>query len=667
VRLGAGLGFVGSAALFGAALTACGPAAATPPPADVTVRRFVDDWARTGDARFGDMYSLLSTTAAARVKAADFTTRYLDVGDRMALEGIDRTVRPATESGNTATVPVHLRFHTHWAGTFERDYTFKLTRRGQDWRIDWGPEDILPELGGDRHLREEHQVAKRGSITTRDGVLLATTSEQGLSVGVVKQNIRDETAMLAGLSRLLGLKADAIKAAYQGGQPDWFMPVSTLPPDTSLDLHNQLAAIPAVEVRYATVRFYPQHRVAAQLVGYVSRDGTAQAGLERSMNQVLAGTPGGRLYVVDSNEVEMATIAQRDAQPGRDVVLSLSWPVQQAAEAALGVDPRDAVVAMDPKTGDLLAMASHPQFDPNDFSFARNDAIAAYNADQASPLVLRATSGLYPAGSTFKPITAAAALKAGVIQPDEKIACPPLWTGYGPPGQLNHETGDLGPINLRTAIARSCNTYFYEVAKRLYEKGRGLLPEMAASFGLGKPTGLQFVPEEAGKVPSLPSGIDATNLAIGQGGLQVTPLQMADYTAALTQAGSVPRPRVVLRTQVADSTAPKDFAPASNGHASARSQDLPVILDAMRAVVSDPSGTLIAAFRGSPTQFFGKSGTAETTSGNPDVWFIGGAPVDGTSVVVADVVEEKPNGLHSLDAADIGKAVVEAALAHPAG
>lgn len=656
-----------AAGTLGAAIVGCGPAPASQPQADATVRRFIDDWARSGDARFADMYALLSPAPAAQVKVADFTARYQGVDERMALEGIDRTVKPATESGNTARVSVHLRFHTHWAGVLERDYTFKLTRSGQDWRIDWGPEDILPELAGDRHLREEHQVARRGSITTRDGVALATTSEQGLSVGVVRQNIKDESAMLAGLSRLLGLKADAIKAAYQGGQPDWFMPVSTLPPDTSPDLHNQLAAIPAVEVRYATVRFYPQHRTAAQLVGYVSRDGTAQAGLEKSMDEVLAGTPGGRLFVVDSKEIEMATIAQRAAQPGRDVVLSLAWPVQQAAESALGVDPRDAVVAMDPKTGDLLAMASHPQFDPNDFSFARNDAIAAYNADQASPLLLRATSGLYPVGSTFKPITAAAALKAGVIQPDEKIPCPPLWTGYGPPGQLNHETGDLGPINLRTAVARSCNTYFYEVAKRLYEKGRSLLPDMATSFGLGKPTGLQFVPEEAGKVPSLPSGIDATNLAIGQGGLQVTPLQMSVYTAALTQGGVLARSRVVLRTQATDGSAPKDFAAATDGHAAVRSQDLPVILDAMRAVVSDPSGTLITAFRGSPTQFFGKSGTAETTSGNPDIWFIGGAPADGTAVVVADVVEEKPNGLHSLDAANIGKAVVEAALAHPPG
>jgi len=346
-------------------------------------------------------------------------------------------------------------------------------------------------------------------------------------------------------------------------------------------------------------------------------------------------------------------------------VLSISWPVQQAAEQALQVDAKDAVVAEDPRSGEILAMASHPAFDPNDFAFTRNDAITAYNADTASPLLARATSGQYPSGSTFKPITAAAALKAGVVTAAEKVPCPHLWTGYGPPGQENHESADLGPIDLRTAIARSCNTYFYELGKRLYQKSPALLPEMARSFGLGVLTGLQFVPEEAGKVPILTGGGEATNLAIGQGGLQVTPLQMANYTAALASGGNRPRPRVVLRDQAADGSAPKQYPAATLGHAAIRADDLPVILDAMRLVVGDPSGTLYAAFRGSSTQFFGKSGTAETTAGSPDIWFIGGAPVSGSTVVVSVLVEEKPNGVHTLDAASVGRAVMEAALTTP--
>ncbi|MDQ6747742.1 MAG: penicillin-binding transpeptidase domain-containing protein, partial [Candidatus Dormibacteraeota bacterium] len=531
------------------ALAACGPPSPPRPLADATVRRFVEDWAGQSVRGFGEMYGLLSPPAAGAVNAADFSARYQGVDERIALTMLDSAVRSPSENGDHATVPVHLRFHTRYAGTFDRDYTYRLSRVSGQWRVDWGPELILPELAGDHHLREEHQLARRGAIRTRDGADLAVTDERGLSVGVVRQNIKDEPGMLAALSALLGLRAADIKAAYQAGQPDWFNPVATLPPDTPLDLHNRLSAIPAVEVRFATVRFYPQHRAAAQLLGYLSRDGVPQAGLEKSLDMVLAGIPGGRIYVVDAQDRETATVVQRDAVAGQDVVLSLAWPVQQAAESALNGNPRDAVVAEDPRDGAILAIASRPAFDPNDFSFGRKESISAYNADPASPLLLRATSGQYPAGSTFKPITAAAALKAGVVQADEVIPCPHLWTGFGPPGQQNHESDDLGPINLRTALARSCNTYFYELAKRLFEKGRSLLPEMARSFGLGRSAGMQFVADQPGRVPDQPSGIDATNLAIGQGGLQVTPLQMAGYTAALTQGGAVPRPRVVLRTQ----------------------------------------------------------------------------------------------------------------------
>ena len=142
----------------------------------------------------------------------------------------------------------------------------------------------------------------------------------------------------------------------------------------------------------------------------------------------------------------------------------------------------------------------------------------------------------------------------------------------------------------------------------------------------------------------------------------MTPLQMSNYAAALSDAGTVWRPRVVLRLQTPEGTTVKSFAASSAGHASVRPQDLQVILGAMRRVVADPIGTLYLGFRGTPVQFFGKSGTAETTSGAPDIWFIGGASLDSPTLVVAAVVEEKPNGLHSLDAASIGRHVIEASL-----
>ena len=627
------------------------------------VQRFAGDWVHLTAAGYGDMYGLLTAKTRQAITRADFVLRYQAVADRMYLERI--TVQPGAPqgTGSTMTVPLTVHFFTRYAGSFGRTIQLKVAGQGDVWAIEWGAEAILPELAGDRHLRESHQLPPRGRILARDGTELATNDDHGVQVGVVTGQIRDEAAMLQSLTGLLGMKAADLKARYAGGQPDWFMPIRTLPPDTPAVLHDQLAAIPGVDVRLATVRFYPHHAMAAQLIGYVSADGTAQAGLEKSLDSVLAGTPGGRLWVVDNAEHEVAQVAVQQSQPGLDVILAIDAKVQATAETALNVDPRDAAVVEDPRTGEVLAMASHPAFDPNAFAFGLGDQIAAINATAGSPPYWTAR----PAASIPRARPSSRSLRwppcaRGSSRPTNRSPCPHHWEGYGPPGQDNHETADLGPIDLSTAIARSCNTYFYEVGKRLNDRNRKLLPDTARSFGLGMAAGLLYVAEEPGKVPDPLLPGDATNLAIGQGGLLVTPLQMADFASALSNGGNVPRPRVVLRFQDATGRVVRSFDAATAGKANVRAADLPVLLNAMRRVAADPVGTMYVVFHASQVQFYGKSGTAETTSGNPDVWFIGGAPLAAPAVVASVVVEEKPNGLHAIDAAQAAREVILAGL-----
>lgn len=624
------------------------------------MKAFANAWHARDEAGYGRMYELLGAAARARITQADFTARYQAVADRMFLQDVVLRVRQASSSGASGEVATAASYSTRYAGTFNRNLPFKMVQEGGRWLVDWTPGLILPELEGDRHLREEHQAPRRGRILTRDGVELAVTSDEGLTVGVVKSHIKDEALMLRRLSPLIGMSADDIRKKYADGPPDWFMPVRVLPPDTSANLHNAISDIAGVDVRFSTVRFYPRHTLASHLVGYVDADGVPRSGLEKSLDQWIGGKDGGRLYVVDGSEKEVATVAQRDAAPGLDAVLTLDSKVQAPAEKAMAVDPKVGVVAVNPATGELAAMASRPAFDPNDFALGNATAVSAYATDPNSPLLFRATSGQYPSGSTFKPITAAAALKERLLKPDEQIPCPHLWTGYGPPGQENHETGDLGPIDLSTALARSCNTYFYEVGKRLFEHRPAAISEMARSFGLGQSAHLEFVADQPGTVPSPKSGGDATNLAIGQGGLTVTPLQMARYVGALGSAGGIPQSSVVLRIQSATGTVIKSFTPSSPARADARPSDLALIVADLRRVAQDPAGTLVAAFRGERLDVYAKSGTAETAAGAPDIWFIGGAPSTSPTAAVAVVVEEKPNGVHSLDAAQVGRAVLEA-------
>jgi penicillin-binding protein 2 len=238
----------------------------------------------------------------------------------------------------------------------------------------------------------------------------------------------------------------------------------------------------------------------------------------------------------------------------------------------------------------------------------------------------------------------------------DRIDCPARWTGYGEQwAQLNHETGNLGLIDLRTALARSCNTFFYELGKRLNDKGEDLLPNAAKSFGLGKATDIDYVLEAEGLVPSPAWKAqrasdktwdpgDATNLAIGQGFLLATPLQMANYAAALASDGIVWKPRLVIEFRDRAGAVQKKFEKAELGRAASIPTDLSLIRDGMRAVVADTDGTVYFPFRGFPVAVAGKSGTAETPSGDPDGWFIGFASFEQPSIAFAAVFEEFHEG-----------------------
>jgi penicillin-binding protein 2 len=382
--------------------------------------------------------------------------------------------------------------------------------------------------------------------------------------------------------------------------------------------------------------------------------GKPDSGLEATLDDVLGGTYGWRLTIIEPNGAVAETLAETPAIPGQDVVLSLNVAMQRAAETALG-DRRGAIVAEDPWSGEILAIASRPTFDLNAFISGDATAIAKYSADPNKPLFNRATFGQYATGSSFKPITAAAALRQGVYKFGDRIDCPLRWTGYGPQWvQLNHETGDLGLIDMRTAIARSCNTFFYELGKRLNDKDPNILPNEAKSFGLGKATDIDYVLEAEGIVPSpawkqtyfasagdkVWNPGDATNLAIGQGFLLATPLQMANYAAALANDGIVWQPRLVIELRDRSGATVKKLEKKDVGHANAANTELSLIRDCMRSVVTDRDGTVYFPFLGFGVPVAGKSGTAETPSGDPNGWFIGFANFDAPSVAFAAVFEQ---------------------------
>jgi penicillin-binding protein 2 len=664
---------------------ACEP---QPPAAEPVAKAYAVAWTK-GD--YNAMWALLTDESRARVGEDGFLKRLPRIAEELTLTSLEATAgaaaHPAGANGSPdprrATVPLGVTFHTARVGDIKRDTFLSLVLTGEKdkavWKIDWTPEAILPRLMPGRLVRMTRLATSRGRIIARDGTELATFTDAAV-VGIVPEQIKNEPGMLASLSGVLGQKPDDIKAKYTASwvRPDTFVPIKTLAADAFSALRARLSVIEGVQLQSQRVRSYPTG-LAAQLLGFLgdaseadaqkrsargfaAGDPIGQNGLERQLDDILGGSYGWRLSIVDPNEKPVELLAEAAAVPGQDAVLSLDPALQAAAEKALG-EQKGAIVAEDPWSGEILVLASRPSFDPNVFVTGDSVKIAALNSDPKRPLVNRAVSGTYPTGSSFKPITAAAALKNGIYRAGQRIDCPSSWNGYGIV-QLNHETGNLGPIDLRIALARSCNTFFYELGKRLNDTNTRLLPDEALSFGLGKATDIDFVIEADGNVPSPANRPwnpgDATNLAIGQGDLLATPLQMANYTAALANDGIVWKPRLVTEIRTRAGVVVKKFDAVQARTAATSPTDLSLIRDGMRAVVSDPNGTVYFKFLGFPTAVAGKSGTAETPSGNPDAWFIGFAPYDGPKVALATIFEEKPGLLGSQDAGAASRAVFAA-------
>jgi penicillin-binding protein 2 len=668
-----------------AVASACVP---MPPSPDPVAKAYADAWMK---GEYQTMWDLLTEESQRRVGTEAFIDRFPLIAEAMTLRSLEAKTGASTRERlpngspdpRTASVPLDVTFRTARVGDFARSTTLSLVLVGEGdkavWRISWSPEAILPELSVGRLVRMTRLTTSRGRIVARDGSELATFID-GAMVGVVPGQMRSEDGLASSLAPILGLTPEEIKAKLHQAwvRPDTYVPIRTIAGPALDAARPRLAVIEGVQLQPTRVRSYPTG-LASQTLGYLAEAseaeaqkraargvqagdliGKANSGLEDTLDEVLGGTYGWRLTIIEPNGEVAEVLGETAPIPGMDVVLSLDPVLQSAAEVALG-DRKGAIVAEDPWSGEILAIASRPTFDLNAFANGDTVNIARFTADARKPLFNRATFGQYPTGSSFKPITAAAAMREGLYKWGDQINCPARWTGYGEQwAQLNHETGNLGFIDLRTALARSCNTFFYELGKRLNDRNPDLLPNAAKSFGLGKATDIDYVLEAEGLVPSPAwkatrstdrtwNPGDATNLAIGQGFILATPLQMANYAAALASDGIVWKPRLVIEFRDRSGAVQKKFEKAELGRTASIPTDLSLIRDGMRAVVADGDGTVYFPFLGFGVSVAGKSGTAETSSGNPHGWFIGHASFEQPQVAFAAVFEEfpQPPGTHA--------------------
>jgi penicillin-binding protein 2 len=638
------------------------PIAARPETAADT---FLRAWER---ADYEVMYDLLAPSARAKVSRQDFEELYRSSLAEAAITSLRAQVRAALDNEYAAQVDLSVTMHSAMLGSLAFNQQMTLTFEAGHWGVVWSPELIFPGLTNRRRVHLIERNAVRGNIYDRDGLGLAAEGKL-VTVGIVPGRLTDEAATLTELSRILGMPVEEIQEAYADAPPHWYVPVKDVTPQVSQVHYETLASLPGVELKEKEVRAYPVGNVAAHIVGYMGpiykealeewhKKGyrgdelVGQTGLEAWGEPYLAGRRGGTLTLIDSHGALVDTLAERPATPARSIYTTLRRDLQQTGEALLAKGGKPgAVVALDPRDGAILALASYPTYDPSLFVPAVSaDEWATLDSDPQRPLVNRALQSAYPPGSVFKIVTMATGLEKGGLTRDTRFTCTGTWTGLGPEWAKVCwlETGH-GNIDLITGLTVSCDIVFYEIGLLLDALDADFLPTYARAFGLGQLTGLQELPESPGLMPDIawkratygepwvPG--DSVNLAIGQGFLLTTPLQIARTMAAVANGGALLRPQVIYR--IGDEVV---LQREEMGQLPVSAEHLADIKEGLLGAGTLPHGTAYRAMQGLPFDVAGKTGTSETGETDPHAWFVGYAPAGDPEIVIAVMIEHGGEG-----------------------
>jgi cell division protein FtsI/penicillin-binding protein 2 len=516
-------------------------------------------------------------------------------------------------------VPLRLAFTTDLFGEVDLERDLTLTQGASGWQVRWTPAVLFPELGTDGKLTLTRTTSPRGRITALDGTIYAQTRKDGK-------------------------------------------------------------------------RVYPQDWLAGQTIGYVSEvtaeelpvllakgyqpgDMVGRSGLEFGADALLRGSPGFELKAVPTDGPTKAVL-HRDLVPGANLTITLRAGLQATAEAAIGPYAEAATVALDPKSGDIWTLASAPLFNPNGMTLGTTFNGQPLAAQGSGQILNRAVQAAYPAGSSFKPFTLAAALKSGVAGPATLVTCPPSWTYSADFTAVNYERHSLpGLVSLAEAMAFSCNTTYMPLGLSVYQADPDAFPALLHDFGFGQATGVKHLVEETGVLPDAEwlarernaayGPFDQIQMSIGQGFFLGTPLQLTNAYAAIGNGGTLWEPRLVTAATLPNGRVVETIKPTVKGKIPMTADQLSYVVQTLKAVVNLPYGTGYIAFAGFGLQVAGKSGTAETGGPDPDAWFPGFAPADDPLIVGATLLARVHLATGGADAAPLVRRLFAAFFAAP--
>ncbi|HXF85443.1 MAG TPA: penicillin-binding transpeptidase domain-containing protein [Anaerolineales bacterium] len=649
---------------------------------------------------YNAMYALLSKVTQDTITLEDFAKRNREALNEMSAGSFDYEILSSLVNPYSAEIAFRVTYHTALVGDIERDMTARLVLENNTWKIQWDDSLILPELAGGNVLRMDYSVPARGNIYDRDGDVLAAQTE-AYAFQIIPGNVTDESfgVLVSEASRLCGIYAETLSEQILNTPAFFPIPLCEASAQESERIRSIFPS--GLEWTPYSARYYFRQGLASHVVGYTQaifaeqldeyrRRGYAgdeyvgAAGIEKWAEDYLAGKRGGTLYVINPTSGAIVTrIAESAPEPANSVYLTLDDNLQYYTEQALR-GFRGAAVVIELNTGRVLAMASSPGFDSNAFQPANPNSQAQISelfqrTDQ--PLLNRAAQGQYPLGSVFKIITMAAGMESGLFVPETTYDCQYTWTRL--PDRIRYDwtyqhcqdrlatgrecnTSDSTPsgvLTLPEGLMRSCNPFFWEIGYTLFEHQRSTdIANMARAFGLGQPTGIQQIEEEAGQITDPATVVDVVNQSIGQGDVLVTPLQVATFIAAIGNGGTLYRPQLVEKIERVDGTQTIQlFKPEARGTLPIQPFRLDVIRQAMIDVVKNPRGTANFRLRGLQIPVAGKTGTAESGSGLPHAWFAGYTMANESTglpdIAVAVIVENIGEG--SDYAAPIFRAIVE--------
>lgn len=674
------------------------PPAPTPPPSAgplEVAQAFLGNW-KAG--RYPEMYALVSDASKKQFDREYFLTRYTSIAEMATTVSVDPKLSPrakqeAERDELMLRLPFDVTTKTRVVGDVKESNLLTMVKENNEWRVQWAPSLIFKDLTADTFLRRSDYPAPRGNIFDRTGKPLAVDGTVA-QLGIVPAEIRNEQQMLDKVSETLGLSKRFIRDQYRGKEPSFVWIVRDIPRDRVEEVQSRLGDVPGVTFRERPGRVYPQGTLMAQVLGYVTgvfaedlekpeyatyteTDMIGRSGLEAWGERYLRGESGGRLYIVDANEAPVAVIKEKPFRPGNNIYLNIDVTLQSQAEQNLGGRP-GAIVAMDPRNGEILALVSQPSYDPNDFvvgiSQEKYDQLTSEKAN--NPFQNRAGGSSYPMASTFKVITTSAALTLKLPNLNRTWYSDGTWERLGPQDvRRDWKEGGHGYVRLLDGITESIDTIYYDLGYELYEKCYDCLSEHARQWKLGSQLGVAGIPEQveaAGQVPG--PGVptpgwgpgDNVNLAIGQGALTVSPLQVAFVYSTIGNGGTMYRPNLVNRIVAADDNTKiiRRWEPTVLGRAPASPETIRFLQQGLRTVVNAENGTANSIFKDSPISSAGKTGTGQQDKKYPYAWYAGYAPAVSPKVTVVALAENAGEG--SEIAAPIVEKVFEQYLKPPA-